>query len=64
MILRYYGVLQYMTEMLRIDITGSHKVVGIISLDKDRNIPYGGLMYSVHDRYERMVGAHIYKRNI
>jgi hypothetical protein len=36
MIPRYCGVLQYMTAMSRVDITGSHKVTSIISLDKDR----------------------------
>jgi hypothetical protein len=33
MILRYCGVLQYMTAISRDDIMGSHKVVGIIPLD-------------------------------
>jgi hypothetical protein len=36
MILRYYRVLQYMTAMSRDDITGSHKVAGIISLNKEQ----------------------------
>jgi hypothetical protein len=36
MILRYCGVFQYMIAMFRNDITGSHKVAEIISLDKDR----------------------------
>jgi hypothetical protein len=34
MILRYGGVLQYMTAMCRDDIMGSHQVVGIIPLEK------------------------------
>jgi hypothetical protein len=34
MIERYSGVLQYITTMSSIVITGSHKVAGIISLNK------------------------------
>jgi hypothetical protein len=36
MILRYCGVLQYMTAMSRDDIMGSHRVAGIIPLNKDK----------------------------
>jgi hypothetical protein len=42
-----------MTEMSKSEMTGSHKVAGIIPLDKDRKteiLPWGVLMHGVHDR--------------
>jgi hypothetical protein len=38
-----------MIEMSRDDITESFKVVNIIPLQKDRDIPWGMLMPRVHD---------------
>jgi hypothetical protein len=36
MIVKYCGVLQYMTAISRNDITGSHRVTSIIPLNKKR----------------------------
>jgi hypothetical protein len=44
-----------MIEISWDEITGSHKVASIISLDNDRkreNIPWGILMHRVHNQYE------------
>jgi hypothetical protein len=54
-----------MTEMSRADKYGKPQGGRYNSLgqrQKDRNIPWGVLMHGVHDQYERMAGAHTYKR--